>query len=687
MKKRISVISIITLVGCIYLYAQIPSFAGAKAVASFNLEEVCSIESCQEKRYLEGQTVPDEELDYSDMWIKNHVTEIEFAYDEPVTQKDVARIGQLQNLKRLHIHISGEGEIDLSPLGSLINLRKLSVDAWGMAPDVSFLKDLNQLRSISIHKLCELEDLSVFREKPYLQELRVSYVEDVDLNELAELEELKMIDIVGGNIRNAEGLSNLVHLEYLSLNDNSQYIEKSTFDLYALTGLVELKSISLLYINVDDTSPLSGLKCLRYVLISGSQGADQKADQNLPEIEVSQDSIVKVKLQSMEEYQAFVGCLEEYQDYGVLRMDLAETDTVIYLDEILAYGNFKILRIKNGGTVLVRDIETLKENPVRDIELYHPYAIEENILDQIHTLQDITIRINSWYTGVLPAKELLYDTDCNNIVLIWDDNRKDEMFLEELAEWEEINTILLEDDSYLKGIYVLNEDDYNYVSYEFCSCGKETGNTCEAKECESFICIKDRESYGEKYFDILEIPIENIDTLSWLDGRRIRLEDINFDGYRDLVFVGDNDLSGHQGRCIGFLWNKKKQKYEWNATVPKDFDWIDAEQKRITCIYSASAFEDYRIYEYNGSIFTEKRLEVIWSETDYYRITWQYYEEGKLLKRLEENYDEDAKQYYITYEENGIVTEEVIDKKDYKYVDHLDLGKEYFPEFDFYFHG
>ena len=84
---------------------------------------------------------------------------------------------------------------------------------------------------------------------------------------------------------------------------------------------------------------------------------------------------------------------------------------------------------------------------------------------------------------------------------------------------------------------------------------------------------------------------------------------INFDGYRDLIFVGynDNDFLGGYHQCIGFLWNEKEQRYEWNATVPEYFDGIDAERKRIVYVGGLSAADDdYRIYEYNGSVFTEK---------------------------------------------------------------------------------
>ena len=327
----------------------------------------------------------------------------------------------------------------------------------------------------------------------------------------------------------------------------------------------------------------------------------EKIKRNMPEIEVSQGSLVDVTIHNEEEYRAFINCLEEYVNYGVLTLDLEETDTVIYLDEILAYHNFGILSIEHGGTISARNMKELNTNPLRDIELYHPYAIEEDMLSRMPNLQYIMIRLNSWYTGVLPTKELLQNTDCGNITVIWDDNRKGEENLEEFAEWDEINAMLSEDDHYLKALYALDNEDYRYISYEFCE--EETGDACKA-----FICIKDRESYGEKYFDILEVPVENIE-MSWHDGRRMWLVNINFDGYRDLIFVGynDNDFLGGYHQCIGFLWNEKEQRYEWNATVPEYFDGIDAERKRIVYVGGLSAADDdYRIYEYNGSVFTEK---------------------------------------------------------------------------------
>ena len=243
------------------------------------------------------------------------------------------------------------------------------------------------------------------------------------------------------------------------------------------------------------------------------EAAAENKNRNMPEIRTSEgSSIIKVIIHNEEEYQAFVDCLEEYMDRSILILDMQETPTVVYLDEILAYHNFWDLSIYCGGIISARDIGNLKENPLEAIDLYHTYTIEENILSQMPALKNIEICLNSDYTGVLPAKELIHNTDCGNIAMIWDDDKEYEVHLEELAEWDEINNALLENNSYLKGLYVWNEDDYNYISYEFCE--EETENACDV-----FICIKDRESYGEKYFDILKVPVESIDYMSWYGGK------------------------------------------------------------------------------------------------------------------------------------------------------------------------
>ncbi len=254
------------------------------------------------------------EEQYYDIWVAEHVFEIELGYNEFVTQDDIIHIGQFIHLKSLQISI-GEGEIDLSPLGNLVELESLNIDFQdGCSPDLSFvanmsrleelditvgsgvdlsplgglnrlwylsmntwacntndlsfLKKLHCLREVVFNK-CAIEDLSLFQDMPYLRELDVSYVDDCDLNDLADLKNLESLAIIGQNIRNPEGLSNLTHLEILSLDDNSldarTNTEREPFDLQAFKNLKKLRLLDLTCINIEDISPLAELKKLRQI--------------------------------------------------------------------------------------------------------------------------------------------------------------------------------------------------------------------------------------------------------------------------------------------------------------------------------------------------------------------------------------------------------------------------------------
>lgn len=267
----------------------------------------------------------EEEQKYRDIWEAEHVLEIGFGYNEHVTQDDINHIGKLIHLKRLNISI-GESELDLSPLGNLVELESLNIDIlWGCSPDLafveklnklekldimagngvdlsplgslsklrqfsmqpfggdvddlSFLKKLNNLEEITFTKCTAIEDLSLFQDMPKLRELWLEYVDDCDLNYLADLKKLESITIAGGNIRNPEGLSNLTHLESLSLDENNWYArygntEREPFDLQAIANLKKLEWLYFNYINIEDISPLAELKRLRELSLENTNVRD-----------------------------------------------------------------------------------------------------------------------------------------------------------------------------------------------------------------------------------------------------------------------------------------------------------------------------------------------------------------------------------------------------------------------------
>lgn len=81
----------------------------------------------------------------------------------------------------------------------------------------------------------------------------------------------------------------------------------------------------------------------------------------------------------------------------------------------------------------------------------------------------------------------------------------------------------------LERIYRLNDEDYSYTSYEFYNHYEESRTEISA----AFICVNDRKSNGEEYFDIIDVPTDKFlnylflrDTYPWVSVS----DDLSFDG-------------------------------------------------------------------------------------------------------------------------------------------------------------
>ena len=340
--------------------------------------------------------------------------------------------------------------------------------------------------------------------------------------------------------------------------------------------------------------------------------------------------------------------------------------------------------IENGGIVTAKNIELLQISSLKSISLEYVSQIENEVISNFTNLDDIEIRINNQYVGNLPIEEMLNNNTCKNVIILWDDDMAEEKlrnqqeeYLRNQIEWDYFENILSEQ-KYLKRLYKLNSEINSYISYEFYE------QNTKGKISEILISIKDKESNGKKYFDILTCPVESIAKVYGLSGQRIRLEDINFDGHKDLIFLGYNNRIELYQQCVGFLWNENENIYELNETVPKYFDRIDTDRNRLLLTVSPSAFEDnYYIYEYNGETYIEKKLEVRFIDESN-GIVWKYLEKGELIKTLYLTFSENDKASYVFENEDGSVVHGEISKSDMSY---YDLGKRYFPEFDFYFVG
>jgi len=255
----------------------------------------------------------------------------------------------------------------------------------------------------------------------------------------------------------------------------------------------------------------------------------------------------------------------------------------------------------------------------------------------------------------------------------WNIVSKEDEVLISAVGFEKVDEQENTQDIQLKNVekYKLYTPNSVYTSYEFCN--------------HIFISIIDEE---KKYFDILEIPNEMLSKMGGLhgDGPGICLEDINFDGYKDIIFLGSYDGLELYHKCIGFLWNQSEKRFELDETVPTYFDYIDAERKRLIFTGSLSAFDDsYYIYEYINGVFEEKRLDVTFNlnESNSERITWEYYENDIFLDKLVLNYTEDGSGYYNFYGRDGSIADGTFSEEKM----YSELGMQYFAEFDFYNHG
>ena len=278
---------------------------------------------------------------------------------------------------------------------------------------------------------------------------------------------------------------------------------------------------------------------------------------------------------------------------------------------------------------------------------------------------------------------MLHDVDCTNIKLKWEGNAKGSGLLEgqkgmeNLKEWDYLRSMQEREEQNsdiqrrgcLKALYRYNNGDYSYTSYEFY---RNYRNWVEFDD--GFICIKDRENDGEDYFDIMDVPeIRDrffLGTL-YVDQRFCTSEDVNFDGYKDLIFWQDHTDS-YDG-CILFLWDETKQRLVFSESAPECISYVDEERERL--IFITGTGRDYYIYEADGNEFTEKRLNIVYDNAVGNHIVARYYVDDELIVEVME--DEANPGHYIYEEIEG--TREEIEAETLAQVVEI-----YFPDFDFY---
>ena len=348
------------------------------------------------------------------------------------------------------------------------------------------------------------------------------------------------------------------------------------------------------------------------------------------------------------------------------------------------------LQIESGGRIAAKDVESLDTGALDVLALQSVLAVEEDILCHIPVRETLYIELDSIYEGVVPTGELLDNTVCENLILVWDirespglpglltsEERCDSIS----REWDNVNEMLKR--GKLLGIHRINDGGYSYTCFDF----YRSDSVCDL--CGALISIAyngDDEHFA--YFDLLEISEDRLSEADMRLGRRIyREEDLNFDGVRDIVYTGTGDVWERYGDCTVFLWDEQEDKYVFCESAPRDFLWPQQDRERIigAAILGHGEIEEYHIYEYDGAEFTDRKLEVSFTgEADMEHVSWRYFEKGELRETLEMTFDKSSGYGHITYQGDAAAEEEELNQEKVYY---REIGQKYFPEFDFYWCG
>lgn len=262
MKRMWNVLIILACMMITYIFARDAGIYQTKDIVAKTESEENDSETDQIPSEPEGE---EESLE---QWMSKNVWEVNIS--DP-TQEDINRIGDMENLRSLSIgcfRVGLDPDIDLRPFTNLRLLQKFAFVGPGEDDiDFSFIRDMHGLSDIYFSKCTAIKDLTLFEDRPELLTLNVSYVDDVDLNKLSGCTQLRDLQITGGHIRNAGGLSGLTHLQHIGLCETQWNEEPSSLlqELCQDSDMTELESLELRHIQVTDISPLVNLQKIQSV--------------------------------------------------------------------------------------------------------------------------------------------------------------------------------------------------------------------------------------------------------------------------------------------------------------------------------------------------------------------------------------------------------------------------------------
>ena len=174
---------------------------------------------------------------------------------------DISALSSLTNLRELSI--SGVRINDFSPIGNLTSLQSLGLISTHELTDLSFLKNLNNLRSLSIHDAPNIIDYTPIGDLPSLNSINLSANElgCVTRLPLRNLTNIRFLTLSSQGITDISPLGQFTQLQSLRIRGN--YVT----DISVVKSMPYLQSLDISNNQVTDILPIFELSDMRFLVL------------------------------------------------------------------------------------------------------------------------------------------------------------------------------------------------------------------------------------------------------------------------------------------------------------------------------------------------------------------------------------------------------------------------------------
>ena len=183
------------------------------------------------------------------------------------TAENLEYVSELTQLKKLYID-AGSSLNNLSLISNLTNLEQLDLDINNNV-DLTDLENLTNLKVISFFGNDNyINDISSISELNNLERIYINYTTVTNLSALENLTNLVEVSVIYSPVSNISGIENLINLENLTIRDaNISSIE-------SVSNLSNLISINISNNNITDISHISNLNKLEVFSAYNNQITD-----------------------------------------------------------------------------------------------------------------------------------------------------------------------------------------------------------------------------------------------------------------------------------------------------------------------------------------------------------------------------------------------------------------------------